>query len=131
MLSSWYQAGTEVIFISGGSMFQSGTAAAGANDGAIIGVDVDQSGQSDTVVTSAMKDLTGSTMDVIGAHYDGNWADFGGKITTFGAAEDRVGLPTDTWKLENWTVEDYQAVFEQVKSGEIRSPANRFPIRAL
>ena len=119
MLSGWYEAGTEVIFMCGGSMFNSGTAAAGANDGAIIGVDVDQSGQSDTVVTSAMKDLAGSTMDVIGAHYDGNWADFGGKITTFGAAEDRVGLPTDTWKLENWTVEDYQAVFEQVKSGEI------------
>ena len=66
-----------------------------------------------------MKDLAGSTMDVIGAHYGGNWADFGGKITTFGAEEDRVGLPTDTWSLENWTVDDYNALFEQVKSGEV------------
>ena len=32
MLSGWYQAGTEVIFMCGGSMFQSGTAAASAND---------------------------------------------------------------------------------------------------
>lgn len=39
--------------------------------------------------------------------------------TTFWSAETELGLPTDTWKLENWTVEDYQAVFEQVKSGEI------------
>ena len=30
MLSGWYQAGTEVIFMCGGSMFNSGTAAAGA-----------------------------------------------------------------------------------------------------
>ena len=119
MLSGWYQAGTEVIFMCGGSMFDSGTAAAGANDGAIIGVDVDQSGQSDTVVTSAMKDLANSTQDVIAASYDGNWDQYGGVVTTFGASEDRVGLPTDTWKLENWTVEEYQEVFEQVKSGEI------------
>ena len=38
MLSGWYEAGTEVVFMCGGSMFQSGTAAAGANDGAIIGL---------------------------------------------------------------------------------------------
>ena len=103
------EAGTEVVFMCGGSMFQSGTAAAGANDASVIGVDVDQSGPSDTVITSAMKDLAGSTMDVIKGDYDGKWSDFGGKITTFGAAEDRVRIPTDTWKLENWTVEDYNA----------------------
>lgn len=119
MLSGWYGAGTEVVFMCGGSMFQSGTAAAGANDAYVIGVDVDQSGQSDTVITSAMKDLAGSTMDVLKADYDGKWADFGGKITTFGAAEGRVGIPTDTWKLENWTVDDYNALFEKVKSREI------------
>ena len=119
MLSGWYEAGTEVVFMCGGSMFQSGTAAAGANDAYVIGVDVDQSGQSDTVITSAMKDLAGSTMDVIKGDYDGKWSDFGGKVTTFGAAEDRVGIPTDTWKLENWTVEDYNALYEKVKSGEI------------
>ena len=119
MLSGWYEAGTEVVFMCGGSMFQSGTAAAGANDAYVIGVDVDQSGQSDTVITSAMKDLAGSTMDVIKGDYDGKWSDFGGKVTPFGAAEDRVGIPTDTWKLENWTVEDYNALYEKVKSGEI------------
>lgn len=58
MANGWYQSGTEVIFACGGSMFQSITAAASANDGAVIGVDVDQSTQSDTVVTSAMKELS-------------------------------------------------------------------------
>ena len=119
MLGGWFETGTEVIFMCGGSMFQSGTAAAGANDGDIIGVDVDQSGQSDTVVTSAMKDLAGSTMNVIGAYYDDKWADFGGKITVFGAESDAVGIPTDTWSLKNWTVEEYNALYEKVKSGEI------------
>ncbi len=124
MLSGWYGAGTEAIFVAGGSMFQSGTAAAAANNGAIIGVDVDQSFQSDTVITSAMKDLAGSTMDVIGAYYDGNWEEFGGKVTTLGAEQDRVGIPTDTWSLEGWTVDDYNALYEKVKSGEIEIDNN-------
>lgn len=120
MLSGWFESGTEVIFMCGGSMFQSGTAAAGANDGDIIGVDVDQSGQSDTVVTSAMKDLAGSTMDVIGGFYAGKWDDFGGKVTVFGAEDGRVGIPTDTWKLENWTVEEYEELLAKVKSGDVK-----------
>ena len=45
MASGWYSSGTEVIFACGGSMFQSITAAAAANDGKVIGVDVDQSTQ--------------------------------------------------------------------------------------
>ena len=66
-----------------------------------------------------MKDLAGSTMDAIGAHYDDKWADYGGKVTTLGAADDRVGIPTDTWMLEEWTVDDYNALYEKVKSGEV------------
>lgn len=119
MLNGWFESGTEVIFMCGGSMFQSGTAAAGANDGDIIGVDVDQSGLSDTVVTSAMKDLAGSTKEILAAEYDGKWADYAGKATTFGAEHNAVGLPTDTWSLENWSVDDYNALFEQIKNGEV------------
>ena len=120
MLSGWFEAGTEAIFMAGGAMFQSGTAAASANDGYIIGVDVDQSGQAPgIVITSAMKDLAGSTMDVLKAHYDGNWDQYGGKVITLGAAEGRVGIPTDTWSLEGWTVDEYNALFEKVKAGEV------------
>ena len=36
-----------------------------------------------------------------------------------GAADDAVGIPTDTWQFENWTVDDYNALYAQVKSGEI------------
>ena len=46
MAAGWYQAGTEVIFACGGSMFASVAAAAGAEEGKVVGVDVDQSGES-------------------------------------------------------------------------------------
>ena len=57
MAAGWYQNGTEVIFACGGSMFQSVAAAASAEDAKVIGVDVDQSSESDTVITSAMKGI--------------------------------------------------------------------------
>ena len=57
MANGWYENGTEVIFACGGSMFASIAAAAAANDGFVVGVDVDQSCESDTVITSAMKGL--------------------------------------------------------------------------
>ena len=117
MLKGWYEAGTEVIFMCGGSMFNSGKDAAEAAEAALIGVDVDQSNLSEAVVTSAMKDLAGSVMLTLGKYYDGG-ALINGSMT-LGAADDAIGIPTDTWSLENWTVEDYEALYAKVKSGEI------------
>ena len=117
MLKGWYDAGTEAIFVAGGSMFNSGKDAAETAEAALIGVDVDQSSQSEAVVTSAMKDLAGSVISTLDKYYTGG-ALLNGAIT-LGAADNAVGIPTDTWSLENWTVEEYNALYEQVKSGEI------------
>ena len=119
MISGWYENGTEIVFACGGSMFDSITAAAGANDGAVIGVDVDQSFQSEYVVTSALKNLQGSTEWAIGKFYDGTWADIGGTGTVLGIDGDYVGIPTATWSLENFSVEEYEALVEAMKAGEV------------
>jgi basic membrane protein A len=116
MLAGWFNAGTEVCFMCGGTMFNSGAAAAEAADAAIIGVDVDQSNQSDAVVTSAMKGLAQSVMVALDNFYT-NGLQKGSLV--LGAADDAVGLPVDTWSLQNWTVDEYNALFEQIKSGEI------------
>ena len=121
MATGWYQTGTEVIFCCGGSMFDSVSAAAAAEDCKVVGVDVDQSSQSDTVITSAMKGLSDATQWAIAKHYDGTWSEIGGNTagTDLGAADNAVGLPTATWSLENWTVEEYEALFAKIASGEI------------
>ena len=116
MLAGWFNAGTEVIFMCGGTMFNSGAAAAEAADAAIIGVDVDQSNQSDTVITSACKGLAQSVQISLGNFYNSGLQK---GALVLGAADDAVGLPVDTWSLANWTVDDYNALFEQIKSGEI------------
>lgn len=117
MLAGWYEAGTEVIFMCGGSMFNSGTAAAEAAETAIIGVDVDQSPLSDTVVTSALKGLDASVIKTLDDFYTGGALIKGSSV--LGAADDAVGLPVDSWSLANWSVEEYETLFAQIKSGEI------------
>ena len=119
MATGWYQDGTDVIFACGGAMFQSVAAAASAEDAKVVGVDVDQSYESATVITSAMKGLADATVWAITKHYEGKWSEIGGVGTSLGAKDNAVGLPTATWSLQNWSVDDYNALFAKIVSGEI------------
>ena len=119
MASGWYENGTEVILACGGNMFQSVAAAAAANDGAVVGVDVDQSSQSDTVITSAMKGLSASVQWACGKVYDGSFDEIGGTFVTLGAKDNAVGLPTATWSLTKWTVDDYNAMLAKMADGSL------------
>ena len=119
MASGWYENGTEVIFACGGNMFQSVAAAAAANDGAVVGVDVDQSSQSDTVITSAMKGLSASVQWACGKVYDGSFDEIGGTFVTLGAKDNAVGLPTASWSLTKWTVDDYNAMLAKMADGSL------------
>lgn len=119
LANGWYEAGTEAIFACGGSMFASVAAAASANDGAVIGVDVDQSSESDTVITSAMKGLADSVVWALTKVYDGSFDEIGGKATSLGAAENSVGLPVDTWSLSGWTVEEYEEMLQDIVVGNV------------
>lgn len=119
MLGGWYAKGTQVIFCCGGPMCQSAFAAASANDGAVIGCDVDQSKESDTVITSAMKGLRQSVELMLDKTYKDKWDEIGGKQTTLGAKDNAVGLPTDNWKMKSFTVEDYNKLFTALKDGKI------------
>ena len=120
MAAGWYTNGTEVIFACGGSMFQSIAAAASAEDAAVIGVDVDQSFSSDTVITSALKGIGEAAYLALTAAYDGTWAEtYGNQCVTMGAAQGAVGRPVETWSLENWSVEEYEDMFQKIVAGEI------------
>ena len=124
MASGWYENGTEVIFACGGSMFDSIAAAASANDGYVVGVDSDQSGDSDTVITSALKQVGAAAEWAISKSYDGTWSEIGNNGTTLGAKDGATGLPTDTWMLENYSVEEFQEQFDAVVSGELEIDAD-------
>lgn len=117
LAKSWYTEGVECIFACGGQVGNSVMAAAEGEGKAVIGVDVDQSGESETVITSSMKNLSNSVYEAVASFYDGTFA--GGTSTTLTAAEDGVQLPMESSKFENFTQEEYDKVFAAIKSGEI------------
>ena len=119
MAASWYQSGTEVIFGCGGGVGNSVMSAAEAAGAKVIGVDVDQSPESDTVITSAMKQLSISVNDIIGDYYEGTFQ--GGKTLVMDVTTQGVGLPMDTSKFTKFTQADYDAIYAKLVSGEIKT----------
>lgn len=117
LAASWYQAGTQVIFACGGAVGNSAMAAAEQAKGKVIGVDVDQSPESPTVISSAMKGLGVSVYDTIKAYYEDKFP--GGHGLVFSAANNGVSLPMDTSKFEKFTKEDYEALYKKMAADEI------------
>ncbi|MBQ2891906.1 MAG: BMP family ABC transporter substrate-binding protein [Bacilli bacterium] len=121
MLEGWYSTGTQVVFACGGSMCTSAFAAAGANNGKVIGVDVDQAGDSATVITSAMKGLREGTMYALEKFYAGKWSEISDKSANLGVNDNAVGLPTEesSWGFKNFTVEEYNELFKKLQDKTI------------
>lgn len=121
-MDGWYSEGTEVVFACGGPVCQSCDAAAQANGGKMIGVDVDQSGQFDTVITSAMKALANSVNVALTDAMDNGWKfsdAYAGKQTVLGAAENCVGLPMETSKFTKFTQEQYDTMYQEIVDGTL------------
>ena len=116
MAASWFAGGTEVIFAAAGGAGGSVIAAATAEGGTVIGVDVDQSGDGDVVITSAMKALEVSVFDMLTAFLNGTFV--GGELR-FDASNNGVGLPMATSRFENFTQADYDAIFALLADGTI------------
>ncbi|MDA8221628.1 BMP family ABC transporter substrate-binding protein [Desulfosporosinus sp.] len=124
-----YQEGTEVIFACGGSVGKSVMSASAEAGKKVIGVDVDQRYDSDTVITSATKGLGASVMQVLETIYKTNsWSTFAGKSTYFNASNNGVGLPTTIIgqqdgnafdRFKSFTKNDYDAIYASLAKGSI------------
>ncbi len=117
LATSWYAEGTEVIFACGGAVGFSVMSAAEASDGKVIGVDVDQSAESPTVITSATKGLAAAVQEVLAEYYAGAFP--GGETLTLGADMDGVALPMESSKFNTFSQADYDALYAKLVAGEI------------
>ncbi|MDD3430078.1 MAG: BMP family ABC transporter substrate-binding protein [Oscillospiraceae bacterium] len=122
MAEAWYQSGTEIIFACGGKICNSVFAAAEANNGKTIGVDIDQAGDSETVVTSSTKGLAAAVTKTLEAYYAGKFP--GTESWVLGAADDAVSLPMATSKFKTFTQADYDAVYAKLADGSITLKTN-------
>jgi len=117
LAASWYNSGMDVIFACGGAVGNSVMAAAEQAGKKVIGVDVDQSGESPTVITSAMKGLQVSVYDCIADFYNGKFP--GGQTLVFAADNKGVGLPMRSSKFQSFSQADYDGIFSKLASGSI------------
>lgn len=111
--ASWYNSGTEVIFTCGGQICTSVFAAAQEANKLTIGVDTDQSEDSETVITSALKDVKGATKKGLQLYLDDKFT--GGETVVFKNTGDIV-YPN---QLKNLSEEDYNAVKAKVADGSL------------
>ncbi len=118
LATSWYAEGIEVIFAAGGLVGNSVMSAAEAAGKAVIGVDVDQSIESETVITSAMKGLAASVQSALDAYYNGEFP--GGQGLVYGADLDGVQLPMETSKFASFSQADYDAAYADLVAGNIQ-----------
>ena len=133
--SSWYKDGVTIVFGCGGSVGNSVMAAAEASNpvGKVIGVDVDQSSESDTVVTSAYKKLGDAVQKALESIYSGDFDKTddtniqfrGGQNIVLGAKDGDVGLPLETSKFEKFTEADYNAIYDKIVDGSVKIKNNK------
>lgn len=118
LAASWYADGVEVIFACGGAVGDSVMAAAEAAGAKVIGVDVDQSSQSETVITSAAKGLAASVVAVLSAYYEGEFP--AGQALVMDAASNGVELPMANSRFKTFSQADYDAIFAKLVAGEVK-----------
>ncbi|MBR1638117.1 MAG: BMP family ABC transporter substrate-binding protein [Treponema sp.] len=130
-MDGWYKnRGVEVVFACGGGIWTSACEAAAKVNGKVIGVDVDQTALINGYgvgmhVTSAMKGLSATVNAALEAIIGGKWADYSGKVSSLGLVSGKdlsvnyVGLPTDTWVMKQFSIDDYKKLVADVYAKKI------------
>lgn len=127
--ASWFSSGIDTIFAAAGdvtSVVSSAAKQVGA-DRWVIGVDVNQGWDAANVLTSATKNLRGSTYQALDLYFSGKFP--GGEKVSLSAKEDGVNLPTDkeTWRFTNFTMADYEAILTKLKN-DTDGIASKIPV---
>ena len=112
--ASWYQTGTEVIFGCGGADNVLAACESVGGDKVSIGVDTDMSGNSDTVITSAMKDVSVVITNALKLNAKGEFP--GGSANVYDIMDEACVLPMANSRFKNFTQEQYDAIVADLKA---------------
>lgn len=120
----WYQAGTQIVFACGGSLYESVLSAAETCGGRLIGADMEQRDSSELFFTFALKGVKSSVVEALDEFYayGGTWPEeMAGNVISYGAEKKSIELsfPNDAENFENDLSEDYLQILADLKNGNI------------
>ncbi len=113
----WYDGGIEAIFACGNKVELPVIEAAEMTDKKVIGYETDKSRMSDTVVTSAAKNIGTALESVLDQYEDDKFP--GGTTIEYNIENDGVWLELDNGKLANFSKSDYNDIVKELKDGNI------------
>ena len=120
--SEWYEAGTEVIFACGETVEQPVIEAAELTDRKVIAAETDKSEMSDTVMTSAVKDIDGVLEELLKQYRRDKFP--GGEVQTYNAENDGIWLEMSNGRFAAFSESDYNSVLDTIKDGNVTVKAH-------
>lgn len=120
---SMFMGGSEIMMVAGGEIYKSAVQAANVTKKFLIGCEMDQAGESERFVTTAMKEYSTVLAGELDAFYDTKaWSgDFGGKSVVYRYSHGAVGIPTYTgaYRFANFPADMFANVGEMLRSGSL------------
>ncbi len=114
----WYEGGTQVIFACGGSIGNSVITGAEYSGGKVIGVDTDQSALSETIITSARKEIKTAIYDILKTYIHDNFK--GNSIFNYNLENNGVSLEMINARFTNFGSPQYDEVVKRINEGELK-----------
>lgn len=112
--NEWYSSGVEVIFACGSQVEMPIIEAAELNEGDVIACETDKSKMSDTVVTSAVKDISGVLQDILQKYVRNKFP--GGEVAEYDVSTESIWIDMETSKFVAFNEGDYKDLNKLLKN---------------
>lgn len=111
----WYKSGCEVIFAPDEAVGRAAIKAAENQNRKVIGADLDRSGQSPNMLTSAIKDYAGAVYYTLSAYTKDEFK--GESVLQYGAKESGPALSLATSTFAAFSQDQYNAMYQKLAGG--------------
>ena len=118
MAGQWYDDGVEVIFASGGTIGTAIMKAAEQKGKKVIGVDCDQSNESDSVIVSVVKQIDSALYGTLASVYGDEFK--GKKAEDMNVADGGIALSMERAKFNNFTQQDYATIIDKMSGKDLK-----------
>ncbi len=115
--ANWYEDGVEVIFACGPQVEMPVIEAAELNDGKVIACETNKNDMSDTILTSAIKDIGGVIKDVLEVYARDKFP--GGEVLEYDVSTDSIWLDMETSRFSAFNGGDYKDLSKRLEDKEV------------